>query len=63
MTKELEEANSQRRQLQSDLERAESRRNSAGEDMQKLQLKCERKIAECHKAIADKNAQDSTLKH
>ena len=33
------------------------------EEVQKVQLKAERKIAECHKAIAEKNAQESTLKH
>jgi len=33
------------------------------EEMQKIQLKSERKIAECHKAISDKNSQESNLKH
>ena len=31
--------------------------------MQKLQLKCERKQAETHKAVSEKNAQESNLKH
>lgn len=30
--------------------------------MQKLQLKCERKMAECHKVIAEKNSQDASTK-
>ncbi len=30
--------------------------------MQKLQLKCERKTAECHKVIAEKNSQDAFKK-
>lgn len=31
--------------------------------MQKLQLKCERKQAETHKAISEKNAQEGNIKH
>lgn len=33
------------------------------EEMQKVQLKIERKISECQKAISEKNAQESTFKH
>jgi hypothetical protein len=33
------------------------------EEMQKVQLKIERKISECQKAISEKNAQESAFKH
>jgi len=55
MTREIEEAQSSRRQLESDLERSDFRYKSQTEEMHKLQLKCERKQADCHKAIAERN--------
>lgn len=63
MTREIEEAQSARRQLESDLERADFRYKSQTEEMQKLQLKCERKQAETHKAVAEKNSNEANIKH
>ncbi len=31
--------------------------------MQKLQLKCERKQADTHKAVAERNANEANIKH
>ena len=39
------------------------RYKSQSEELQKLQLKCERKQADTHKAVSEKNAQEQNLKH
>ena len=61
-TREIEEAHCGKRQLQSDLERSDFKFKTTNEEIQKLQLKCERKQAELHKISSEKNAQDNILK-
>lgn len=45
------------------MERADFRYKSQAEELQKLQLRCERKQAEAHKATAEKNASEQNIKH
>jgi hypothetical protein len=61
-TRDLEDERSQKRQLQSDLERNDFKTKCLNEDTQKLQLKVEKKQAELHRAQSEKNASESVLK-
>ena len=61
-TKELEEERSAKRQILSELERNEFKMKCMQDDVQKMQLKLEKKQAELHRAYSDKNSQEQVLK-
>ncbi len=61
-TREIEEVQGAKRQLKSDLERQDFKFKNTSEEIQKLQLKCERKQAELHKILSEKNAHENILK-
>ena len=61
-TKELEEERSAKRQIQSELERNDFKTKCMQEDVQKMQLKLEKKQAELHRAHSDNNSKEQVLK-
>ena len=62
LTKDLEEERGGRRQTQSELERNDFKMKCMQEDMQKMQLKLEKKQAELHRAHSDNNSKEQVLK-
>ena len=61
-TKELEEERSSKRQIQSELERNDFKTKCMQDDVQKMQLKLEKKQAELHRAHSDNNSKEQVLK-
>ena len=61
-TKELEDEKSAKRTLQSELERNDFKVKCMQEDVQKMQLKMEKKQAELHRAHSDNNSKDQVLR-
>lgn len=57
-TKDLEEERSLKRSTQSELERNDFKTKCMQEDVQKMQLKLEKKQAELHRAHSDINSKD-----
>ena len=61
-TKDLEEERGNKRNIQSELERNDFKMKHQQEDVQKMQLKLEKKQAELHRAHSDNNSKDQTLR-
>ena len=61
-TKDLEEERGSKRTIQSELERNDFKMKCMLEDVQKMQLKLEKKQAELHKAHSDNNSKDQVLR-
>ena len=61
-TKDLEEERGSKRTIQSELERNDFKMKCMHEDVQKMQLKLEKKQAELHKAHSDNNSKDQVLR-
>ena len=61
-TKDLEEERGNKRNIQSELERNDFKMKHQQEDVQKMQLKLEKKQAELHRAHSDNNSKDQILR-